>query len=180
MDWETDLDKLGIQLRSWIPSDKASLIKYANNRAIWRNLRNQFPHPYREKDADEWLQSVACEEKPTQFAIARGTEAIGGIGIMLQGDVFCKSAELGYWLGEPFWGQGIMTAVVNAFSQHVFRRPELEIARIEAGIFGWNTASMQVLKKAGFHQEAVLKDAVYKDGQFTERVIYRMLRSEVV
>ncbi len=97
------------KLRPWQPRDVDALVKYANNYAIWRNLRDTFPHPYTETDAREWSQRPNQSEPLTNLAIATADEAIGSIGLTLQDDVHFRSGEVGYWLGEPFWGQGIAT-----------------------------------------------------------------------
>lgn len=92
----------GWHIRSFVPDDAAALARYANNRNVWRNLRDVFPHPYTLADAEAWT-SYATEQSPeTNFAVASPSEAIGGIGLWLQQDVYRRSAEIGYWLREPF------------------------------------------------------------------------------
>ena len=90
-------------LRSWEKSDVPALVKYANNRKIWLNVRDAFPHPYTRKDAEAWINTM--QDPLTNFAIASPVEAIGGVGFNLQEDIYCRSAEIGYWLGEPFWNR---------------------------------------------------------------------------
>jgi RimJ/RimL family protein N-acetyltransferase len=94
------------KLRSWRLEDIGSLVKYANNRKIWLNLRDQFPHPYSQADAQSWIQNALTVIPQTSFAIDIAGEAAGSIGFRLQTDVERFSAEVGYWLGEEFWGQG--------------------------------------------------------------------------
>src|SRR4030095_261728 len=104
-------------IRPWSPEDAVALQRYANNRNIWINLRNIFPHPYTLEDAHAFLRYVTGEKPATTFAIATPSEAIGGIGLHLGNDVHCKTAELGYWLAQPFWGKGIMTGGGRDFTE---------------------------------------------------------------
>ena len=113
-------------IRDWQIEDAPSIAKYANNRKIWINLRDVFPHPYSLQDAESFI-SHAIEAKPiTVFAIATQLEAIGSIGLMLGKDVHRFTAEIGYWLAELFWGKGIMTQAVKsmtAYGIHVMGYP---------------------------------------------------------
>ena len=136
------------KLRPWQPGDVDALVKYANNYAIWRNLPDTFPHPYTETDAREWSQRPNQGEPLTNLAIATADEAIGSIGLTLQDDVHFRSGEVGYWLGEPFWGQGIATRALRTFSEYAFAN--FDLVRLYAIVFEWNPASARVLEKAGF------------------------------
>ncbi|HQE96790.1 MAG TPA: GNAT family N-acetyltransferase [Methanothrix sp.] len=117
-------------IRDWRMDDAASIAQYANNKKIWINLRDAFPHPYTLADADAFLRKVMGMEPRTYFAIASDDEAIGSIALMPVDDVHRFTAELGYWLAEPFWGNGIMTDAVRALSDYAFN--ELGIQRIFA------------------------------------------------
>jgi len=161
-------------IRPWRHSDKAALVKHADNRRIWLNLRDVFPYPYTAKDADAWLAHVAEQDPVTSFAIEAAREAVGGIGLLLGGDVYRLSAEIGYWLGEAVWGRGIASAALRAFTPWAFQTFGLE--RIWAGVFSTNPASMRVLEKAGYAREAVLRSAVVKDGTLLDQVIYASVR----
>jgi len=162
-------------IRSWSFEDKSAVVKYANNRNIWLNLRDTFPHPYTERDADTYLQSVVDQHPETDFAIATPEEAIGGIALKLKEDVSKKSAELGYWLGEPFWGRGIATAAVGTVVEYGFSH--FDIVRIWAEVFEWNPASIRVLEKAGFLLEGRLRKSVFKDGKVIDKFIYAIVRT---
>ena len=96
------------RLRPFREGDQASIVRYANNRKIWINLRDRFPHPYTLADADSWIRQVAGQDPPTQCGIEVGGEVVGGIGVTLQEDVHRRSAEIGYWLGKPNWGTGLI------------------------------------------------------------------------
>jgi RimJ/RimL family protein N-acetyltransferase len=162
------------RVREWRTTDKASLVRLANNRKVWRNLAHRFPHPYTEASADTWFGLLAKQELPTHWAIELEGEAIGGIGIDPGEGIYAKNAIFGYWLGEPYWGRGIMTAVVRATVEHVFTH--FDLARLVSPVFEWNPASMRVLEKCGFVREAVLRKSVFKDGQLIDEVIYARLR----
>jgi RimJ/RimL family protein N-acetyltransferase len=104
------------------------------------------------------------------FAIDIDGVAVGSIGITPQTDVREKNAEIGYWLAEPFWGQGIATRAVIQLVEYGFKT--YDITRIFACTFSTNPASQRVLEKAGFVCEARLKDAMYKNGIFMDELIY--------
>jgi RimJ/RimL family protein N-acetyltransferase len=161
-------------LRPWRVSDAASLVRYANNRNISRNLRDRFPFPYTAADAAAWTHRVVGEAPPRNFAIVVGGEAVGGIGVELRDDVFKRSAEIGYWLGEPLWGRGIATEALRAVTDYAFAT--FDIGRLEAGVFEGNAASARVLEKAGYILESRARRAVTKDGQTLDRLLYVRLR----
>ena len=161
-------------LRPWRESDAPSLVRYANNRKVWRNLRDAFPHPYTARDAASWLDNVRGMTPVRFFAIDVGGEAVGSIGIAPLSDVYARSAEIGYFLGEPHWNRGIATEAVQACTEYAFR--ELGFVRLQAGIFEWNTPSMRVLEKCGYVREGVLRKSVWKDGALVDSVLYARLR----
>lgn len=162
------------RLRPLRKGDENSLARYANNRNVWRNLRDTFPHPYTLDDARDWLQRVSGRE--THYAIEVGGEAVGGISLRLQPDVARHSAEIGYWLGEAHWGRGIMTEAVREVTAYGFTR--FDLIRIYACVFEWNTASARVLKKAGYQFEGRRRKAVTKDGQVIDDLMYAILRDD--
>lgn len=165
------------QLRPWRPTDKPALIRNANNRNVWRNLAHVFPYPYTDADADAWMRLAAAAEPGIQLAIVLGGEAVGGIGAVAGEGIFQGTAEFGYWLGEPHWGQGIATAAARALAGSLLR--ERRFARLQATVFAWNPASMRVLEKACFQREAVLRSSVTKDGQLIDSVLYARLAEPV-
>ena len=161
-------------IREYRDSDAASLVKYANNRKIWLNMRDRFPHPYRDEDAFAFLKLVKAQQPTTFFAIANDAEVIGGIGIMINQDVHRLTAELGYWLGEPFWGKGFVTESVQKFSDYAFDKYGL--IRIYAEAYADNKASARVLEKAGFVFEGTMKANVIKDGRILDQRLYAKVR----
>ncbi|MGQ0430002.1 MAG: GNAT family N-acetyltransferase [Gammaproteobacteria bacterium] len=161
-------------VREWRESDRASLVRHANNRKVWRNLKDRFPHPYGEAEADRWL--AFTRERPEQagWAIELDGAAVGGVGLVPGADVHAKSAHIGYWLGEPYWGRGIMTAVVSRVTGLALG--ELGFVRLEAPVYEWNPASMRVLEKCGYRREALLRKSVCKDGQLIDSVLYAKVK----
>ena len=160
-------------LRSWRVGDEPSLVRYANNRNVSRNLKDRFPFPYTAADADAWIGHVATQTPATAFAIVVDGAAVGGIGIELGTDVHRRSAEIGYWLGEPFWGRGIATEALRALTDYAFAT--FDICRLEAGVFDWNPASARVLEKAGYTLEGRARSAVVKDGRLGDRLLYGLV-----
>ncbi len=164
------------RVRSWRRGDVASLAANANNPRVARNLRDMFPSPYTTEDAEHWLAVVSCMQPETQFAIDVGDVAVGGVGVSPGLDVHRIDGELGYWLGEEFWGRGIMTAAIKAFVPHCFAAYKLE--RIHAHVFEWNIASGRVLEKAGFDLEGRLRRAAVKEGTVIDILLYATTRTD--
>ena len=161
-------------LRQWRPTDVAALVRHADNRNIWRNVRDRFPHPYTREAAEMWVSLAHQNPYEPSFAIAVDGEAIGGIGLIFGQDIDRRSAEIGYWLSEEYWGRGIVTAAVRAMSEYAFA--QFDLIRIWACVFEWNPGSMRVLEKAGFTREGILRKAATKDGQTIDVVLYAMIR----
>ncbi len=160
-------------VRSWQMTDVDSVARYANNRNIWLNLRDAFPHPYRRSDAQQFIRAAREREPETTFAIEWGGQAIGSIGFQLHGDVERVSAEIGYWIGEPFWGRGITTEALIAVTNHAIERHGL--TRVYALPFAWNLPSCRVLEKAGYVVEARLRRSAIKDGRITDQMQYAFI-----
>jgi RimJ/RimL family protein N-acetyltransferase len=161
-------------IRPWRLDDAESLAKHANNRKVWLALRDLFPHPYTSDDAHKFLQKAMDAEPVTNFYIEVEGLATGVIDIHLGQDVHRHTATLGYWLGEDFWGRGIMTEAVAAFRDFCFENFPLH--RISAEVFANNPASARVLEKAGFVFEGCLKNNVIKDGKLLGSLLYAKTR----
>ena len=161
-------------VRSFSPADAPSIARHANNRAIWINVRDQFPFPYALKDAERFIRDAAGTEPQTDFAIAVDRAAVGAVGLRLKKDIWRRSAEIGYWLGQEFWGRGIATEAVRAVTGYAFNH--YDVCRVYAGAYEWNLASMRVLEKAGYTREARLRKAATKDGRTIDLVLYAVVR----
>lgn len=159
-----------IMLRPWETGDEQSLVDHANNPKIWENVRDRFPHPYTLKDAALWIRIAGADKSMLNLAIEYEGEAAGAVGVVFKNDVHRHSAEIGYWLGEKYWGKGITTRAVRALTDYVFQH--YHIYRIYAGIFEYNHASARVLEKAGYDLEARLKKNVTKNGKTVDELIF--------
>lgn len=161
-------------VRPWQKSDADALTRHANARSIWLNLRDGFPHPYTRADAESFLESAPS----TYWCIEVGGEAAGGIGLSRGEDVERYAAELGYWLGEAHWGQGIVSEAVASVTDYAFA--ELGVHRMFALPYAHNRASARVLEKSGYTLEAQLRDASFKDGAFVDQLLYARVQTDDV
>jgi RimJ/RimL family protein N-acetyltransferase len=160
-------------IRPWRASDVDSLVAHANNRKIWINLRDRFPHPYTARDGRTFIRAARKMQPETFFAIAVNGAAVGGIGFVMLQDVERVSAEVGYWLGEPFWGRGIVTEALIAVTKYAIEQHRL--TRLFALPFAFNTASCRVLEKAGYLLEARLRRSAIKDGSVVDQLQYAFI-----
>lgn len=164
-------------LRKWLESDAHAVYKYANNKKIADNLRDGFPYPYKLSDAVSFTKSMAGNDDKSQCcrAIVINNEAIGSIGLFIKDDVYRKSAEIGYWLAEPFWNQGIVSSAVKQLCKYGF--DNYDIIRIYAEPFAHNIGSCKVLEKAGFTLEGILKKSVCKNNDIFDSCMYAILNN---
>lgn len=165
---------MDFSLRPWTIDDLDSLVKYANNFRIAKNMTDQFPHPYTLEKGKAFIGYASSGTPPNILAIEVGGEAAGGIGIHPQHDIHCKNAELGYWLGEPFWGQGIISRAIVQMTEYGFQN--WDIARIFARPFGTNIGSQKALEKAGYTLEGRFENTLYKNGEYLDEFIYAIRR----
>ena len=164
------LDLGDLQIRSWRKSDLDSMVRHANNPRIAANLRDQFPHPYTRRDGTEYLHYVRDQRPERSFALQYEGEAIGGLGFQLGVDISRVSAEMGYWLGESFWGRGFASRAAKAASDWAFE--EYKLTRVFALVFSHNLASVRVLEKAGFQREGLTCRSAIKNGVVLDQLIY--------
>lgn len=162
-------------LRPWQKGDEEALVRHADNRQVWLNLRDVFPHPYDIDAARDFIALNALRSQPPKnLAIEYAGEPIGSIGLHPLADVSRFTAEIGYWIGEAFWRRGLATEAVLRFTDYAF--DEFPFERLEALVFATNLASGRVLEKAGYEHEATLRRSAFKDGQFLDCHIYARLR----
>ena len=166
---------MAVIIRQWQWTDLPNLVLYANNVNVWNNVRNYFPYPYTEEHGKAWLEKTIGVEPVTNFAIDVDGIAVGGIGVILNADVYVMSAEISYWIGEPFWGQGIATEAVRQMVEYIFYY--FDIVRLYAEVFESNKSSMRVLEKNGFYLEGVRRKAVLKNGVLLDDYIWVKLRA---
>lgn len=162
-----------IRLRPLTAQDVPVIAGLANNYKIWRYLRDRLPHPYSEQDAVAFVQLTQSETPACTFGIQYQGSLAGVTGLMLQNDIHRLSAEIGYWIGEPYWNKGIATVAVQLLAGYAFHT--LRLRRLFAGVFETNPASARVLSKAGFTLETVARQAVIKEGQLLDEHRYVML-----
>jgi RimJ/RimL family protein N-acetyltransferase len=158
------------EVRSLEAGDASSLARHANNRKIWLNLRDAFPHPYTVRDARAFIRTAHKDVPERIFAIVVEGKAVGAIGFTIHRDVERVSAEIGYWLGEPFWGKGITTRALKAVTEYAIRTHRL--TRIYAVPYEWNPASFRVLEKSGYQLEGRLRRSAVKDGKIIDQLLY--------
>ncbi len=163
-------------IRPWTAADLEALVRHANDRRVWLQLRDLFPHPYTESDGRAWLDLTAADHPDTNFAIEYEGESVGGIGLRLKDDVETGVAELGYWLGHAVWGRGMGSAIVNNFTDWSFRT--FPLRRIFAMPFARNLASRRVLEKSGYRLEGTLRNHVVKAGVVQDQAVCATTRSE--
>ena len=165
---------MAVIIRQWKTDDANNLVKYANNIHIWNNLRNYFPHPYTMEHATAWIDNSFVATPVINFAIDLDGEAIGGIGLIFNTDVYVLSAEIGYWIGEEFWGKGITTEAIRQMVEYSFYY--FDIVRIYAEVFENNKSSMRTLEKNGFYLEGVRRKSVFKNNAIMDDYIWVKLR----
>lgn len=169
---------MNLTIRTWRESDAADLAAALNNEHILNNLRDGLPYPYTEADALDYIRSMRSSDPDETFAFAIALEdrAIGSIGVFRQQNIHRQTAEIGYYIAEPYWGKGYMTQAVRLACEYVFTRSD--ILRIYAEPFAHNSGSCRVLEKAGFRLEGTLRQNAVKNGQVIDMKLYSLLREE--
>ena len=165
-----------ISIRKWRIEDKTDLAENLNNLKVMNNLRDGLPYPYTEKDAEDFIRAMLSSDKDKTFAFAitLDDKVIGSIGVFRRENIHYRTAEMGYYIGEPYWGQGYMTEAVRQICDHVFNNTD--IIRIFAEPFAYNIASCRVLEKAGFTYEGTLKCNAFKNGNIEDMKMYARLK----
>ena len=169
-----ELKSGNITLRPLRLSDAVRLAELANNEKISRNLRDGFPHPYTQADAESFLGKFTNQDPVTFFGIDYHDEYVGNIALVPGQDIYRKSAEIGYFIGEPYWNKGIVSKAVNLITDYGFN--QLNILRIHTGVFEYNTASQKVLEKCGFVKEGIFRKSVFKQGRLWDEIRYSKLK----
>ena len=167
-------------LREWVADDKFELAELLNNKKILDNLRDGIPYPYTEKDAEEFIKAMLSSDKNSTFAFAvtANDKVIGSIGAFRQENIHFRSAELGYYLGEDYWGHGYAASAVKQICDFIFSNTD--IIRIFAEPFSYNTASCRVLEKAGFQFEGTLHGNAVKNGKVLDMKMYALVKNTVL
>jgi RimJ/RimL family protein N-acetyltransferase len=161
-------------VRSWRPDDAPFMAPLADNYQIWRYVRDRFPHPYTLADAETYIAEARAKEPECWFAITLEDRPIGAIGVIPKTDVNRICAEFGYWLGEPYWGEGYASEAARGFADWVFANYDFH--RLEGIVFTHHPVSARVLEKAGFHLESTQRKAAIKEGKIVDEWVYVRLR----
>ena len=161
---------------AWANGDQERFLVLADDHDVWVNLRDHFPHPYTRAAAEAWVSLQAGRDPPVCFAICDGAGPIGSIDLRVGEGDLRHSAEIGYWLGKPFWGRGIVTAAVRAVTAYGFET--FGLIRVAAWLKTGNSASARVLEKAGYEREGLLRRAVLKAGVPMDYLLYAILRED--
>ena len=165
------------RLRPISTADRVRLAELANDRRIWRNMTDRFPHPYRLDDADEWIELCVNEGDPTRnFAIEVNGQLVGAIGLDLLDGEKTGVCNVGYWIAPGFWNRGIATVALRAMVEYAAEA--FSVRRLQASVFGWNPASGRVLEKCGFRLEGRLSNGISKGGDVTDELIYGLVTAE--
>lgn len=172
------IQKNSFQLRPWQMSDVQSLALHLNNKKIWDNCRDRLPFPYTEEDARSFIGYATSREEPGEYCIDINGEAVGNISFIRGTDVERFNAEVGYWLAEPFWNQGIASQALREALSHYWAATD--VIRIFANVFENNRASMRVLEKTGFRQVGVFRKACFKNHHFIDAHYFELLKEEFV
>jgi RimJ/RimL family protein N-acetyltransferase len=172
-----ELQSGNIKLRPLRLTDAERLAELANNEKISRNLRDGFPNPYTLVDAENFLSKFTNQDPVTFFGIEYNGEHVGNISLVPGQDIYRKSAEIGYFIGESYWNKGIVTTAVNLITEYGFKH--LGIIRIQTGVFEYNTASMRVLEKCGFVKDGVFRKSVFKQNKIWDEVRYSKINPEI-
>ena len=165
-------------LRAWRQEDAAALADLLSNRRVQDMLRDGIPYPYTMADARRFIQEMLSADPHAvyPFAITADGKLAGSIALYRQSNIHFYTGELGYYLGQPFWGKGLGTAAVGQFCQHIFAHTD--ILRIFAEPFAHNAASCRILEKNGFLCEGVLRSNAVKNGMVLDMKLYARIKGE--
>lgn len=157
-----------------MPGDEIALQRNADNKNVSMFLFDRFPYPYTMEDAEKWVETHLNQYPVCNFVIDVNGGVAGVIEFKLGDDIHRKCTTLGYWLGEPYWGRGIMTEAVKLVTGYAFKN--FDIIRMQAMVNDNNPASQRVLEKAGFAREGIFKSAIIKDGHIIDEHCFALLK----
>lgn len=163
-------------LREWKMEDAVELAEMLNNKNILNNLRDGLAYPYTQKDAEEFIMTMrsADKNKTFAFAITVDDKVVGSIGVFRCDNIHFRTAEMGYYIGEPYWGKGLGTSAVKQICKYIFEHTD--IIRIFAEPFAYNATSCRVLEKAGFQFEGLLRNNAIKNGKVLDMKMYSSIK----
>lgn len=157
-------------LRPWKKEDARQLATIANNKSIWNNLRDSIPFPYTLKDAEQWIAHCATQNPVVNFAILFRSGLVGSIGCVPKKDVYRKSMEIGYFVGEQYWKLGIGTAAVGLLLRYIEK--QFDVVRVYAEVYEFNKVSMNVLRRNGFYLESIRRKSAIKNNVLLDDYVW--------
>lgn len=170
------LQKGPILLRALQEADAPHLAHHVSNKKIWDNLRDYIPFPYTEEDAENFIVSVQGEDPTLTFGITYNEQICGVMGMVAQQDVYKKSASIGYWVSEEYWGKGIASTALELVTHYGLHN--LGYIRIYTSVFEYNPASMRVLEKNGYVKEGIFRKAIFKNNQIWDEHRYAIVQED--
>lgn len=165
-----------LRLRPLSQNDAEDLQKIADNKNIWRWVQDRFPHPYSLQDARNYIEQSGNSDDEFIRAIEFEQKVVGVIGLKKKNGLYRFSAEMGYWIGEPYWNMGFATQAVKAMLSIAF--DSWNLMRVYAFTMQGNDSSQRVLEKSEFTYEGVRRKAAYKDGKFHDELLFSILKDE--
>lgn len=167
-------------IREWRLEDKNDLATMLNNKNILNNLRDGLPYPYTINDAEEYITAMLSADKTKTFAFAIVVNdiVVGSIGVFRCDNIHSLTAEMGYYIGAPYWGKGLGTSAVKQICKFIFEHTN--IIRIFAEPFAYNIASCRVLEKAGFQLEGILHSNAVKNGNVIDMKMYALIKDNLL
>ncbi len=164
---------MNFKLRKFRITDADDIVEQLNNINVCRNLADEIPFPYTKKDAEYFIKVICKQKNNYDFAIIVNGKVVGAIGFVNLKGLRKHTAELGFWLGESYWNNGIITEAIKKIKKEIFKK---DIVRIQSHVFEWNKASCRVLEKNGFKKEGTLKKSILKENKITNRILYSYIK----
>ncbi len=146
----------------------------SNDEELYKNMSDTFPKSYQECEEIVQYFSESKDEKAYVRAIQINNQIVGCIGAFFESDIYCRNAEIAYWIGKEFRGKGIMSEVIKYFTNEMFT--DTEVIRIYARPFAYNIGSQKTLEKAGYLYEGTMKKSVFKRGEIFDAMLYATVR----
>jgi RimJ/RimL family protein N-acetyltransferase len=162
---------------------------HANNPSIAKYMSLSFPSPYTLESATGWID-MNLAPPLYNWGICLSTDPksiIGGCGLKPGGDVQSHTAEVGFWIGQEFWGKGLVSEMLEELTEWVFTAEESKLAgkerdgrwtRLFGTVFQENKGSMRCFEKCGYAHEGVLKGAVEKNGVVSDLYVFGLVKGD--
>ncbi|OAK95061.1 acyl-CoA N-acyltransferase [Phaeosphaeriaceae sp. SRC1lsM3a] len=172
-------------IREYHPRDAPSMSLHGNSAAVAKYMYLTFPHPYTLEAGETWIAMNIGLPHPCHFAICEASSpdtAIGSIGLKLGSDTSSHTAELGFWIGEKFWGKGYVTEATAAFTEWAFETFEgkdgQRLRRVFSTVWSGNKGSIRCFEKCGYAPEGIMKDHVEKNGEVMDLHLYGLTKAD--